>query len=245
MPFFLRMTRAALVAGGLLVLILAQPGFASEAPGTILARIDVSGPVSFFPLPVFAQLQDATGQFYLLVEGTSANLAQSGQTFQILDPDAAAGNYILAFEFRTGARPAAHAQFRVVHDDGRRLVIRSAAVPADIEALSLLGFQCRPLPAIPLKLELSSRSLTMAAPRTTVTSNALVSAMISGILQTNLYTAMTELTGLQPVVAGGSYTNIRTRHQSSGTPVRRDRSMALTSPSSTVTPVGGGISVEA
>lgn len=226
MPFFLRMMRAALVAGGLLVLILAQPGFASEAPGTILARMDISGPVSSFPLPSYAQLQDATGQFYLLIEDTSANLAQSGQTFQILDPDATAGNYILAVEFRSGARPAAHAQFRVVHDDGRRLVIRSEAVPADIEALSLLGFQCRPLPAIPLKLELSSRAPAAATPRTTVTSNALVSAMISGILQTNLYTAMTELSGLQPVVAGGSYTNIRTRYQSSGTPVRRATELA-------------------
>ena len=54
MPLFLRMMRAALVAGGLLALGLAQPGFASEAPGTILARIDISGPVTSFPLPVFA-----------------------------------------------------------------------------------------------------------------------------------------------------------------------------------------------
>ena len=103
---------------------------------------------------------------------------------------------------------------------GRRLVVRSAAPAADVEALGLLGFQCRLLPTAPLDLALSAPAPARVAPKIAVSSNAWVAEMISRIQQTNLTVALAELSGVQPVAAGGSYTNIRSRYQTSGAGIR-------------------------
>ena len=216
-------------AAGLGALLAWLVGAAPAGAGTdspLLARIDVPGPRASFPLPVRAQLRDAAGQDYVLVVAAAGDLEASGWNFQILDDDAT-GDYVLAFEFRKGARAAAaQADFRIVHDDGRRLVIRSAAPAADVEALGRLGFQCRPLPAAPLDLVPPAPALTVVAPKIAVSSNAWVAEMIARIQQTNLTVALAELTGVQPVVAGGSYTNIRSRHQNSGAGIRRATELA-------------------
>mgnify|MGYP001765156158 CR=1 FL=1 len=206
---------------------LACVGFAAETDAPLLARIDVPGPLASFPLPVFAQLQDATGQDYVLVVAAAGDLQACGWNFRTLDAEAAATDYVLAFEFRTGARAAAAQEgFRIVLDDGRRLVIRSAAPAADVESLGRLGFQCRRLPAAPLDLAWSAPAPTVVAPKIAVSSNAWVAEMIARIQQTNLTVSLAELTGVQPVAAGGSYTNVRSRHQNSGTGIRRATELA-------------------
>ena len=55
----------------------------------IQARIDLAAPPSSFPLPVYARLQDASGQPYLLVKASPPDLAASGHPYQVLDDDAA------------------------------------------------------------------------------------------------------------------------------------------------------------
>ena len=218
MAFFPRTLRAAFALG--LWSIGAGPVSAATDPDVFLARVDVPGPVAVFPLPVHAQLQDAAGGFYLLVKATAAELEQTGRTFYVLDANAGTNAYLLAREFRPGARQAAPGGCAIVHDDGRRLLVR-ASTPAAAEALSLLGFQCRWLPAAPLRLDLHARTPADAGRQAAVASNAWVAAMLAQIRQTNLYNAMAELTGVQPAVAGGSYTNLRTRHQNSAAPLRR------------------------
>ena len=52
---------------------------------------------------------------------------------------------------RPGARAAARSGFSIVHDDGRRLIIRSAT-GAEMEALAELGFQCRLLSDTPAEV---------------------------------------------------------------------------------------------
>ena len=193
---------------------------AAAPPEELLARIDVSGSAASVALPVYARLQDASGQEYVLVKATAAGLESSGWAFRTLDAGAETADYVLAHEFRNGARQAAQGQFQIVHDDGRRLIIRAFS-GMEVETLAGLGFQCRHLPAAPLALDFSARAPAFAAPKAAVASNAWVSEMIAQIQQTNLYASLAELTGVQPVVAGGSYTNVRTRYQSSGTPVRR------------------------
>ena len=214
-------------AAGIATLLVLLSAAAAEPMPPLLARIDVPGSLSSFPLPVYAQLRDAAGQDYVLVQADLAGLNAGGWPFRILDSADPAANYVLAVEFRQGARAAAaQAGFSIVHDDGRRLVVRSSAPAAAGEALGLLGFQCRPLPAAPLDLPRFARAPAAALPKGAVSSNAWVAEMISNIQQTNLYVSLSELTGVQPAVAGGSYTNIRSRHQNSGAGVRRATELA-------------------
>ncbi len=204
-------------------------GFATaalaEPPDLQLARVDAPESVAAFPLPIYAHLQDISGQEYVLVKATADELANRGWTHQVLDADIESADYILAYEFRTGARLSAQGQFRILHDDGRRLIIRSSTGD-EVERLGNLGFQCRYLPVTPLDVVPRTRTLDLSLRKAPITSNAWVSEMIAQIQQTNLYVSLSELTGGQPVVAGGSYTNIRTRHQNSGTPVRRATELA-------------------
>ena len=226
MFFLFRIARAGFVFGLGWTCSAGHAALAAESPDVLLARVDMPGPATAFPLPVHAQLQDAAGGFYLLVQAPAADLEQSGCAFRVLDSNAEANAYLLARAFRAGARQAAQGRFAIVHDDGRRLVVRASS-PAEAEALSRLGFQCRWLPTAPLRLDLHARAPAGAARQAAVTSNAWVAAMIAQIRQTNLYLSLAELTGVQPVVAGGSYTNLRTRHQNSPAALRRATDFAF------------------
>ncbi|MFH0880210.1 MAG: M28 family metallopeptidase [Lentisphaerota bacterium] len=193
----------------------------------LLGRVNISGSVSQFPLPVYSHVQDASGQDYVLVKATAAELKSSALAVQILDTNIESSVYILAHEFRAGARQAAQGKFQIVHDDGKRLIIRASS-ENETDQLADFGFQCRPLRSEPIRFEQpSSPNLLSFRKATTVNSNALVSEMVWQVKQTNLYMALSDLTGLQPVVAGGSYTNIRTRFQNSGTPLRRATELAF------------------
>jgi hypothetical protein len=198
------------------LLAMAGPGAADPLH---LARIDVSAARESVSLPVHARLQDASGQAYVLVKATADALAQAGAKYAVLDTGAESSRYVLAFEFRPGARQAARDQFNIRHDDGRRLLIRSSA-ERDVERLAALGFQCRWLPATPLTPDSSAKRA--AAPRALAfASNATVSAMIAQVRQTNLVAALNQLTGTQSVLAGGIYAPILTRHLNSGLPLQR------------------------
>ena len=198
---------------------------AAAAPVRLLVRIDLPESVPVVSLPVYARLQDAFGQAYVLVKATADELEISGWSYQTLDSDIESADYVLAYGFRPDARTSAQGRFRIVHDDGKRLVIR-ASTGDETEALANLGFQCRHLPVAPLSPDLRIRRPASFAPKAAIASNAWVSAMISQIQQTNLYATLSELTGTQPAVAGGSYTNIRSRYQTSGAGIRRATELA-------------------
>ena len=154
--------------------------------GAWLARVDTRGLLDSFPLPVFSQGQDAVGQEYVLVKATAAKLDQLGRAYQALDVGAESATYILAHEFRSGARAAAQGRFHVVHDDGRRLIIRAASGD-EMDALAALGFQCRFLPSTPLVFAPAPAPSRLGVRRTAaVASNAAVSAMMAQVTQTNL-----------------------------------------------------------
>ena len=209
------------------LLALASVSAATPAPpATLLARVDAPGPIASFPLPAFARLQDASGQPYALVQATADQLNQSGWTFQILDSGADSATYILAHEFRKGARLSAQGQFHILHDDGRRLVIRSSSLRLDIQRLGDLGFQCRPLPSAPLPRAPLAFSLAATPRFSPVVSNAWISEMIAQIQQTNLFASVAELSGPLPAVAGGSLAPIPSRNQDSPAPLRRATDLA-------------------
>ena len=204
----------------------AAPASAAAVPAQLLARVDGPGSPPSLSFSVYARLQDAAGREYVLVKATPDELDRCGRSYRTLDSDVESAVYVLAHEFRRDARTSAQGRFRIVHDDGRRLVVRSSSPGADVEALGDLGFQCRLLPAAPLDLARPARASAAALPKGAISSNAWVAAMISQIQQTNLYVSVSELTGTQPAVAGGSYTNVRSRHQNSGSGIRRATELA-------------------
>ena len=207
-------------------LLLGAMGLTAGA-GQMLARVEKGdGAASGWPLPVYALGQGTDGGEYALAKATAEELAASGRNYRVLDEDAEGAEYILAWEFRKGARDAARERFDVLHEEGRRLLIRTDAAAEDVEVLGNLGFQCRRLPETPLDFELAKKR-GHAAPRLApVASNATVSAMIAKVEQTNLYAAMSELTGVVPVMADGTFAAIATRHQSSGLPLQRATALA-------------------
>lgn len=184
-----------------------------------LARFDASAARTSGDLPVYARLQDASGREYLLVKATAEALAQAREECTVLDGCTDSTRYILAYEFRDGARQAARGLFNICHDDGRRLIIRAGATE-DAERLAAMGFQCRWLPDSPLLPD--SCAKRPAAPRTfAFASNATVAAMMAQVRKTDLATALEQLTGAQSVLAGGIQAPILTRYLNSGLPLQR------------------------
>ena len=184
---------------------------APEAPLTTrLARVNVAGLISQVPFPVFAHLQDASGQDYVWVKATEEELTRSGLPTQIIaevNPD---GRFYLAQSRRPVNLRDLPTSVRMLHNDGRNLLL-AADTPADLETLGRLGFELRVLPSTPMILTAPS----FLAPRqlkSSATSNTLVSAMMAKIQQANLYNMVCDLSGVWPVEAGGSFTNIPTRH---------------------------------
>jgi hypothetical protein len=188
----------------------------------VLARVELAGPVDSFPLPAHAFLQDASGKDYLLVIGAETQLRQTGWPWRVLDQNAVAEQYVLAVEFRHGAREAAAARFTPLYDDGIRWLLR--ATPAEVEELSQLGFELQrlspdpivwsPPPQPPDGYQRTAQLKQSSMP------DPLVSAMVGSVETTNLYRLVRRLSGEEPVVAGGEPRVITTRNTTTGQPVR-------------------------
>jgi hypothetical protein len=139
-----------LIATGLLAFTLGAaagtpPGGTTES----WARVNISGPLSEVTLPVYAHLQDAENQEYVLTRATLDALVRSGLSYEVIaDVDAATPLY-LARSRRPVNRADLPASIHVLYDDGRNLLI-SAETSADLAELSRLGFQLRRLPDAPM-----------------------------------------------------------------------------------------------
>jgi hypothetical protein len=188
----------------------------------VLARVELAGPVESFSLPVHALLQDGSKKDYLLVIATEAQLGQAGWPWRRLDQNAVADHYVLAYEFRTGARETAAARFTPLYDDGVRWVL--CATSEDAEELAELGFALQRLPPEPMIWSRPVRPAIEGRQPLLLGSSSmpdpLVSAMVNSVETTNLYRLVRRLSGDEPVVAGGEPRNVTTRHTSSGQPVR-------------------------
>jgi hypothetical protein len=189
----------------------------------VLARVELAGPVESFPLPVHAFLRDGSGKDYLLVIGTEAQLRQTGWPWRVLDQNAVAEQYVLAVEFRRGAREAAAARFTPLYDDGIQWLLR--ATLEDAEELAQMGFELRRLSPEPIVWSRTaqpalesweSRQLTQSS-----MPDPLVSAMIGSVETTNLYRLVSGLTGEETVEAGGEPCVITSRTTTSGLPLYR------------------------
>jgi hypothetical protein len=189
----------------------------------VLARVELAGPVESFPLPAHAFLQDSAGKDYLLVIGTGAQLRQTGWPWRVLDQNAVAEQYMLAVEFRRGAREAAAARFTPLYDDGIQWLLR--ATPEDAEELAQMGFELRRISPEPIVWSHTAQPALEGRGSLLLNQSSmpdpLVTAMVSSVETTNLYWLVRRLTGEEPEVVGGEPRIITTRNTTSGLPVHK------------------------
>jgi len=187
----------------------------------VLARIDISGPVTGITLPVHAQLRDLAGQEYLLVCAEIGQLALTGLKYQVLDTAAVPENYVLARQMAVGTGRADAAAFRIVHDDGCQLIIHAPGQEAD--ALADQGFALARLPHDPVRWTRPGTGLLVLGDRDVgtqgLTYDPMVADMLGRIGTNRLATLMRRITGGEPEVAGGNLLTIASRYTYSGAPI--------------------------
>jgi hypothetical protein len=186
--------------------------------GPVLARVEATQPVTEFPLPALALLQDVGGRDYMLVLAEPAELDVSGWPWRVLAVGTNAEAFVVATEMRPGARAAAAGRFKPAHDDGWHLILE--ATESDAEALATLGFGLQRLTGEPL-IWPKPTPPPLSKPGDGPMPDARVSAMVASVQTTNLWWLLRRLTGVEPVVAGGEPQLLTTRNTATGLPVRK------------------------
>lgn len=216
---FIRWTRLRVLFGMLAFLLLAAWAAADEPTedARILAHVSVTGAIAGLGIPIHAHLLDAAGQEYVLTLVSEQTLQQRQLSYRVLDAVAALKPdewYLLAYERRQGARQQASAFATVLYDDGRRLLVR--ATPSQAEQLANLGFELAWLRKRPMILRVAPRLRTKA-----ITPLPLIQGMIDQVTQSTVTAYTSCLSGVTPVVIGGSSYTIKTRYTDSGTPIQK------------------------
>jgi hypothetical protein len=187
----------------------------SQPDDVMLARVEVTGTVSEWNIPVYAHLQEPTGKEYALVMATLATLDKSKKIYLILESTgkkAANEGYFIALERTPGARLQAGHILSVLHDDGLQIVVRATA--KQVEELSMVGFDVAELdcPIIfrsPKIVESEVKHLTA------------IDNIVHSVQQETLRQYTGNLSGEWPVQVSGSSYTIVSRNTNSGTPIQK------------------------
>lgn len=179
----------------------------------ILARVEWTSAAQA-KLPIYAQLRDAAGDDYALVIAALARVQAASVAYRVLDTNAIAGDYVVAFEHRPGARAAAAQLVTVLHDDGKQIIARVPDAQAD--ALAALGLALQRLDA-PIVLRAPRR----AASAQTAMPDPTIAAMIAQVHSSTATDYIRQLSGEVAVTIGGSAYTLATRHTNSGTPIQK------------------------
>ncbi|MBN1878039.1 MAG: M20/M25/M40 family metallo-hydrolase [Anaerolineae bacterium] len=213
-------------------------------PGVVMARpvedlpvwaqVEVTGSLADLGLPVYAHLQDAAGQDYVLVLATKAQLRvqllEQGVPYQVIGvwkrgrgaaprlPGSLASlssDYFLGLCRHAEARTRALESVDVVYDDGWNFMVWGT--PVQMESVTALGCEVAWLPETPLIL---------APPRAPVqvrefTPSSLIGTMIEQVDAATVYTYTGQLSGEWPALVGGIPYTITTRHTNSGEPLEK------------------------
>ena len=194
--------------------------FPASAGFQVLARVEVPGSLKDLDLPVYADLVDGAGKYYVLVIAPPDHLHKAGVAFQALDEYLPGTRYLIARERRPGARLRVALETSVLHDDGRQIILRDA--PGLGEVLAEMGFALKLMSETPIIFTppaLESRAQEMM--RFGLISNPLVTGMIGKVTQNAVNSYISGLSGESPVLVEGTSYTITTRHTNSGTPVQK------------------------
>jgi hypothetical protein len=197
----------------------AWPGdTAPKAERQVLARVDVSGNIEDVGIPVYADLVDSSGQEYLLTIVPPDTLGKLKEHVTVLDADAVGKRYILARDRRTDVRSAALLKLKVLHDDGKQLIIQES--PDVYPALEALSFDLARLGDHPLILP--SRQQEFGAYfRAPSAYNPIINGIINAVSGDQLTSYVSGLSGVTSVTVGGETYTISTRNTNSGAPVQK------------------------
>jgi PKD repeat protein len=191
-----------------------------KADLTILARVEVTGMLNDLKLPVYAHLQDAAGQDYALVIAPQAQLDQAGAPYRILDKDAGEADYFILHMVsaeKPGQGGAANLPDNVLLNDGKHIVIRSTF--PQVERLVEVGFEAQWLGHTPMVVASPGREPETSAQA--IDYDAVIAGLLDQVTQTKVQTYTNYLSGVTPVVIGGSSYTIATRYTNSGTPISK------------------------
>ena len=122
--------------------------FPASAGFQVLARVEVPGSLKDLDLPVYADLVDGAGKYYVLVIAPPDHLHKAGVAFQALDEYLPGTRYLIARERRPGARLRVALETSVLHDDGRQIILRDA--PGLGEVLAEMGFALKLMSETPI-----------------------------------------------------------------------------------------------
>ncbi len=211
----------------LVILVTLGIGPASARPETAaprsLVRVDVNAPadrqLAASAVPVMAQLWDADGQEYLLVEagaGQQAALAKQGLALRVLDADSGGEAYYLLSARRPDALTAARQIVTVLAEDGSTVIIR--AHPAQADQLAALGVEIRRLGPRPMILNPPSEVLSFPE---IITPDPLIQGMINQVSAATVWDYDGNLSGVNQVIIGGSPYTIQNRNTNGGTPIQK------------------------
>jgi len=184
---------------------------------SVLAEVDLAGPVAEFPLPFHALLQDGAGKHHLLVFATESKLSASRWPSRILARDVVPEDFVIATPMRTGAREQAATLLQPLLDDGRQWIVRAG--PEEAEQLSAMGFELQRIQHEPCALPEPPAPVPKGGGSKSEMPDPLVAAMIRAVQTTNLYSLVARFSGVEPVLAGGAPYRIPTRHTRSGLPL--------------------------
>ncbi|MDQ7831010.1 MAG: M20/M25/M40 family metallo-hydrolase [Desulfovibrionaceae bacterium] len=182
-----------------------------------LARVDIAGDVRAIPLPVHAVVTDGRGVSYALVLASADRLHDSGVAHTVLDQAPAGTRYLLGVSRDPAPRQAAARALPVLHDDGRRVILRDA--PGLTASVSRLGLFPRPLRPTPL--DFAVREALPGKPRAAVAKDPRVEAMIDKVTNQAINDAISDLSGERQITVDDEPYTITTRHTASGTPIEK------------------------
>ncbi len=191
--------------------------YGDKADPLVLARVEVTGMLNDLKLPVYAHLQDVSGQDYALVIAPQAQLDQAGAPYRILDKNAGGADYFILYTSSADKRGQAKPPDNALHNDGKHVVIRSTF--PQVERLVEAGFEVQWLGHTPMVVPPPGREPETSA--LALTYDAVIAGMIDQVTQTKVETYTKNLSGVNPVIIGGSSYTIATRYTNSGTPITK------------------------
>jgi hypothetical protein len=183
----------------------------------VLARVDVAGNIEDLGIPIYADLVDSSGQEYLLTIANPETLGHLKDRVRVLDPEAEGKRYLIALERRAGARGKASLKLKVLHDDGRQIIILET--PGVYRTLEPLGFDLTLLRDSPLRLPERRKVLREFLPAQ-VNYDPVINGIIDQVSEASLSSYVSDLSGVTPVTVGGASYTVSTRYTGSGTPIQ-------------------------
>ncbi len=182
----------------------------------VLASVQVSGPLRTSPVfPVYAILQDALGNEYMLTVCSEAELKGSGAAYRVLDSAHRADEYVLVRPGRKDAEERWWSEIPLL-DDGVQRLVRASVEEA--QGVAEAGFLVYRLPGEPIVWPVEAPVRTLASVQEydfEFRPDSRVELMMAGVQQADLVNLVRQLSGDDPMIPGGNAFAVTNRNTKS------------------------------